>query len=217
MYSRKRLVGVTRRSQIDAIAQSLTTSASAYTSASAGSWVKITSAEYTALQTNVSNMTIAGTTAATYTSIGTSVGVASGGLAVTNVVGSGTPAIPANSYVFAVSIYYAGTNSSVRFFANNSISSYTNFSQIGGVLPTTTSGDNYYVLKGASSVTASSAGNLLVWVDQAINLGGKPFVANDIRFLNTATPPTTGSSISNPAGNNNAVAIQALTTTSKQW
>ena len=220
MYSPKRRMRLFRSpawSGGDKIEQSLTTSLSAYTSASAGSWVKITSTEYAALQTNVGSTTTAGATSATMTAIGTGTNFTSGSLLFTNVVSSATPAIPANSYVYAVFFYYTGTNSTVAVYANNSTSSYTNFTKVGATLPTTTAGNNYYVLKGASTTTATSEGNLAMWNDSNISHGFKQNIgAAGVRYTTTSTP-SSSSTLSSSFGNAAAFSLQALTTTSKQW
>jgi hypothetical protein len=218
MYSPKRRFRLFRVfGPTDRITPSLTTSLTAYTNAASGSWVKITSGEYTALQTNVSSTTLAGATAATITAIGTTTNFTTGSLLFTNIVSSATPAIPANSYVYAVSFYYNGTNSTVSVYANNSTSSYTNFTKVGGTLPTTTAGLNYYVLKGASTPTASSDGNLAMWHDDNVNHGIKQSIgAAGLRYVTTGTP-SSSSTLSSSFGNASAFALQALTTTSKQW
>ncbi len=201
----------------DKLADSLTTSLSAYNSASSGTWVKITSSEYATLQTKVSSTTIAGTTADTYTAIGTSTNFTVGSLIFTNVVSAATPAIPANSYVYAIAFYFNGTNSSISVYANDSISSYTNFTKIGSTLPTTTAGDNYYVLKGASSVTATAQGNLAMWSNENVKHGFKQSIgASGVRHTTTASP-TTSTSLSSSFTNSSAFSLQGLTTTSKQW
>lgn len=161
MYSPKRRFRLFRTfGPTDAITPSLTTSLSAYTAAATGSWVKITSTEYAALKTNVGGLSVAGATDETITAIGTNTNFTTGSLMFTNIISSTTPKIPANSYVFAVSLYTGAAISTVKVYANNSTSSYTNFTQIGGTLPATSSGAlSYYVLKGATTPTATSDGN----------------------------------------------------------
>jgi hypothetical protein len=201
----------------DAIAESLTTSLSAYNSASDGSWIKITSDEYTELQSNVGSTSVAGATASTMTAIGTSTNFTVGSLIFTNVVSAATPAIPANSYVYAVSFYFNGTNSTVSVYANDSTSSYTNFTKVGATLPTTTAGLNYYVLKGSSTTTASSDGNLAMWHNTNVSHGFRQSIgAAGVRHTSTATP-SSSSTLSSTFGNASAFSLQALTTTSKQW
>lgn len=201
----------------DKIAESLTTSLSAYEAAADGAWIKITSSEYTDLQTNVRSTTLAGATASTVTSIGTATNFTTGAVFFTNVVSAATPAIPANSYVYAVSFYYNGVNAGVSVYANDSTSSYTNFTKIGATLPTTTAGYNYYVRKGVSVTNAASDGNLAMWHNDNVNHGVKTNVgASGLRYLFTSSP-SSSSSLSSSYGNSAAFSIQALTTTSKQW
>lgn len=220
MYSPKRRLRLFRSPAFtsgDNIAKSLSTNLTSYTNAADGSWVKITPSEYTALQTNVSGTTLAGTTAATYTAIGTSTNFTTGSLIFTNIVGSATPAIPANNYVYAVSFYFNGTNSGISVYANNSTTTYTNFSKVGETLPTTTAGDNYYVLKGSSSVTASSNGNLALWSNDNIKHGFKQGIsASGVRYTTTAAP-NTSTTLSSQFLNSAAFSIQGLTTATKQW
>jgi hypothetical protein len=218
MYSRKRRFRLFRAfGPVDNITLSLTTSLSSYNAAANGTWVKITSGEYTALQTNVSGTTPAGATAATMTAIATSTNFTTGSLFFTNIVSSATPAIPANSYVYAMSFYFNAVNSGISVYANDSTSSYTNFTKIGSTLPTTTAGLNYYVLKGASTPTASTTGNLAMWSNDNINHGFKASIgASGVRYVSTSTP-SSSSTLSGSYALSAAFAIQGLTTTSKQW
>lgn len=215
----------------DAIYKSLTAAnQQAYSALPFGSYLKISSTEYTNLQNNLTNVTMAGVTDTTFTNIGNATSVSGGfggapGLFTNVVNAAGTPAIPANSFVIAVAFYYAAvTNSSIRIFANNSTSSYTNFQQIGGVLPTTTAvAYNYYVLKGATSVTASTSGNLAYWIDTNSYFSWKSSVVNTsgVRYFQTGTfanptLPTSATTLSStfPSG---AFGLQGITTTVKQW
>ncbi len=218
MYSPKRRFRLFRVFQpTDAIALSLTTSLSSYSAASAGTWVKITSAEYTSLQTGVSATALAGTTAAIYSAIGTSTNFTTGNLIFTNFVSAVTPAIPANSYVYAIAFYYNAINSTISVYANDSTTSYTNFSKVGGTLPTTSPGNNYYVLKTPISVTAVAAGNLALWSNDNINHGFKQSIsAGGVRYVSTATP-SSSSTLSSFFGGASAFSLQGLTTTVKQW
>jgi hypothetical protein len=201
----------------DKIEQSLTTSLSAYTSASADSWVKITSTEYATLQTNVGATTTVGATDATMSAIGTGTNFTVGSLIFTNVVSSATPAIPANSYVYAVWFYYNGVNSTVAVYANDSTTSYTNFTKLGGTLPATTAGNNYYVLKGSSNTTATVNGNLAMWNNSNVSHGFRQGIgAGGVRHTTTSTP-SSSTTLSSSFGNGAAFSLQALTTTSKQW
>jgi hypothetical protein len=201
----------------DQIAASLTTSLSSYTAATDGDWVKITSGEYATLQTNVAATSLAGTNAATYTAIGTSTNFTTGSLLFTNIVGANTPAVPANSYIYAIAFYFNGTNSTVAVYANDSTTSYTNFSKIGATLPTTTAGNNYYVLKNATAVTASTTGNLAMWHNDNVKHGFKSLIsAGGVQYRSTSTP-SSSTVLSSSFANSAAFSLQALTTTAKQW
>ncbi len=98
----------------DKILDSLTTSAATYTAASAGSWIKITSTEWAAVQTNVTGTTKAGATDAILTAIGTSIGFTAGSISAYNQTSAATPAIPANNYLYAFRIYINEARSDLR-------------------------------------------------------------------------------------------------------
>lgn len=221
MYSPKRRFRLFRTfGPFDRITPSLTTSLTAYNNAANGVWVKITASEYSALKTNVSGINVAGATDATIAAIANNTNFTTGSLMFTNIVSSSTPAIPANSYMFAVSLYTGANISTVKVYANNSTSSYTNFTQVGGTLPTTSAAAlSYYVLKGASTPTSTSDGNFAMHSTDNINHGFKQSVgAAGVRYLSLGTPSTsTTLSSSFGTGTAAAFAIQALTTTSKQW
>lgn len=204
----------------DKITPSLTTSLTAYNNAATGAWVKITATEYAALRVNVSGISVAGATDATIAAIGTITNFTTGSLIFTNIVTGGAPKIPANSYVFAVSFYTGANISTVKVYANDSTSSYTNFTQIGGTLPTTSAGTlNYYVLKGVSTTTAATDGNIAMHSTDNINHGFKQNVgAAGVRY--TSGPAPTPAYVLNSSfgtGTASAFSLQALTTTSKQW
>lgn len=221
MYSPKRRFRLFRDAGFtgtgDKIASSLTTSLNAYTSASAGDWVKITLTEYTTLQTNISGTSFAGTTPTAYSTIGTNTNFTTGGVFFTNIVSSATPAISANSYVYAIAFYFRDINSGISVYANNSTTSYTNFSKIGGTLPTTTSGNNYYVLKGAS-ITTTAQGNIAMWSSDNVKHGfGLVSDAAGVRYTFTSSPSSSSSLSSSFTASPAAFSLQALATTSKQW
>lgn len=221
MYSRKRQFRAFRAAgPADRIADFLTTSLSAYTSATKGSWVRITSNEYTSLSSNISNTSIAGANSNVITAIGSADRFSSGQLMFTNIVSSNTPAIPANSYLYAVQFRYNTAGSNVQVYANDSTTSYTNFSQVGSDLPVTTAGYNYYVLKGASNTTASTDGNFAMWQANnfyqgwTINVGGG---GSKYQGGLTGTPIGPSLILLSNFASSSAFAMQALTTTSKQW
>lgn len=225
MYSPKRKLRLFRSpgwSSSDNIAKSLTTSLSAYNSASNGTWVSITSNEYTALQTNVSNTTIGMTTTAQLAlcSNGT---YSSSAYIATNVVDAYAPAIPANSYVYAAVYRYAlAGQTGIQFYRNTASNVYSNFTQVGGDLPTTINGYNYVVLKDTNATAVSSASLMSVYTNTANpvyflykHFGTVPTTVN-ARYLVTAGPITTSTNVSTIASGI-TFAIQTLSTTSKQW
>lgn len=203
----------------DQIAASLTTSLAAYNAASAGSWVKITSTEYTNLQTNVTGTSAAGLTTAALNGI-SNTNFTSGALSFCNIKGGTAPSITANQYVYAFAMYMGGgTLSDIRVYANNSISTYSGFTQLGGVLPTTTANSrNYYVLKGVSSVSAATEGLLAASTGNVL-LFGFSTTAGAVGVRYTSTVPLLSGTVlsSSYVLGTSAFAIQCLTTGTKQW
>jgi len=144
----------------DKIYASLTTSASDYQAAATGSWVKITSTEYSALKTTVLNTTTVG---ADNTLMA---GLTQGIVTTTSIFanrynGTSRVAIPTSSYFFAVSFVTNRDNQTgIRIFVNANSTSNTGYNQQGDSLPATTvpsgSAQQYYVLKGQSTATSAS-------------------------------------------------------------
>jgi hypothetical protein len=204
----------------DQIAASLTTSLAAYNAASAGSWVKITITEYTNLQTNVTETSVAGLATANLNTIN-STNFTSGGLSFCNISSANTPSIAANQFVYAFAVYVGGTAlSDIRVYANNSTTLYTNFTQLGGILPATSpiNSRNYYVLKGVAAVTAATAGLLAASTANVLPMGfSQTAGGTGVRFVSTQpliTSTTLNSSFTNGSS---AFGIQCLTTGTKQW
>ena len=206
----------------DKIYLSLTTSAAAYKAAATGSWVSITSTEYTTIQTNVTNTTVAGVDSTTIDNIGGSGFIASDFI-VTHA--SGSVAIPTNSYFFAVVIKIQNptttTLNGFRAYTNNSTSSYDGFVQRGNILPVLTAGMNYLVLKGAS---VKSTGNGLIAVsapgDGTVNSQSWHMVLGatvDYSLRFETTLPITESTTLSSSFANRAFGIQGLASTSIQW
>lgn len=202
----------------DKIAASLTTSLAAYNSAATGAWVKITAAEYISLQSNVSGTSVAGLTTTNLNGISTT-NFTSGSLSFCNISSAGAPSIQANQYVYAFALYTGGTFSDIRVYANNSTTSYTNFSQLGGVLPTTTSGSrNYYVLKGVSTVSAASAGLLAASTASVLLMGFSTSAGGvGVRYSSTVPLTTSTTMTTSFTTGTSAFAIQCLTTGTIQW
>jgi autotransporter-associated beta strand protein len=148
----------------------LSSSLNAYNNASANSWVEITSSEYSNLVNTVTSTGKYGVNDAGMALTGYNQSWGGAGYAISTQVGAtnlGTgvvaTTIPANNYVYAFQIQYAGYTSNpsgdkVLIGTSNT----TGFSQLGGDLPATTQASTSmtvksFVLKGASSTVGSSA------------------------------------------------------------
>jgi hypothetical protein len=202
----------------DKIAASLTTSLAAYNAAATGAWVKITSTEYTNLQTNVTGTSVAGLTTTNLNSIA-STNFTSSSLSFCNRTSAGAPSIVANQYVYAFAIYTGSSLSDIRVYANNSTSTYSGFNQLGGTLPaTTTSSRNYYVLKGVSTVSAATDGLLAASTSNVLPVGFSQSAGGfGVRYTSTV-PLLSGTTLTSSFLNGtSAFAIQCLTTGSIQW
>ena len=217
MYSGKRRFRLFR-DQANAITRSLTTSLNAYISASNGSWVSITSNEYTALQTNVSNTSL-GMVSPTVLALASNGTFSAQAIMLTNQPnGTDSLAIPANSYLYAA-VYRYGTagQTGLQLYRNTASNVYSNFTQVGSDLPTTVNGYNYVVLKDPNATLVSNASLAAMWTNSAdpryllyairggnTVLWDKPVAVTSSTTLSTASPGY-------------AIAIQTLSTTSKQW
>lgn len=219
----------------DAIADSLTTSLAAYQSAANDDWVKITSTEYSNLQTNISGTTKAG---ANDTLLNAS---SSGGLAnnkaalVANSVTINSPAIPANHYLYAFAIRWTTnvTSENMCVFTNTNSATTTGFNQVGSTLPpTTSSGIAYYVRKGVSSTNGSTAGLLACFSGTKMDYPNPNFTGSagyigfttsispfpSMRYLlNDGTIPASNSTLTGNLSGYGAFVLQGLTTDTKQW
>lgn len=225
MYSPKRRLRLFRDpafSTANAITTSLTTSLNAYNSASNGSWVSVTSNEYTALQTNVSNTSLGMTTTAQLALCSNGTFSSSAYLA-TNVTDVYAPAIPANSYVYAAAYRYAlAGQTGLQLYRNTASNVYSNFTQVGGDLPTTVNGYNYVVLKDSNAAPVSNASLAAMYTNTANavyflykHFGTVPTTVN-ARYVTTAGPVTTSTNLSNTFSGL-TFAIQTLSTPSKPW
>jgi hypothetical protein len=154
----------------DMIQSALSTNLTRYNSASANSWVEITSSEYSNLATVIASAAKYGVNDAGMTLTGNNNSWGGINYLISPNVGSANlgagviaSTIPANNYVFAFQTQYAGSTSNpsgdkVYIGATNT----TGFSQIGGVLPATTQASSSmtiksFVLKGTSSTVGASA------------------------------------------------------------
>ena len=222
MYSPKRRFRLFRMGPADAIAASLTTSLSAYTSAADGTWVSITSTEYSALQTNVASTSIGMTTASQLT-LSSNANFSSLAFMGTNQPDSYCPAIPANSYLYAAVYRYGlAGQTGLQLYRNTASNVYSNFTKVGGDLPTTVNGYNYVVLKDTTSspLVGASLAAIFTNTASASNMFYKhpataPATVN-ARYAITSGPITTSTNLTSTSAGLN-FAIQTLSTTSKQW
>lgn len=221
----------------DTIVASLSTSLSDYQSAAADNWIKITSGEYTNLQTNVIGTTLSGITT-DYLN-----GTSSGGLTnpfsalVANSVTTKSPAIPANEYLYAFSVRWMTAEPAINMcvFTNTNSASSGGFNKVGGVLPTpTAAGLSYYVRKGVFATNGTTAGLLACFTGTKLDYSNNNFPGSGayvgFRYL-VGTPPIPimryllgGNSIpganvtlTGSLSNYGAFLIQGLTTNAMQW
>jgi hypothetical protein len=206
----------------DQIAASLTTSLAAYTAASTNDWIEITSAEYTALQTNVASTVKCGVSDSILTT------AANTSLALVPIFiapavdGTNSLSIAANSYIYAVAfMYYVNGTTGMRIFANTNTAATNGYVQVGNALPATTGNTvtvQYYVRKGAATTNGATAGRLAIY-DSAASSGlvtkGGVGVSSDYNNGLGGVPPTSSTSLNSSIAS--AVSLQGLTTTSKQW
>jgi hypothetical protein len=203
----------------DAVLGGLTTSASAYTSAANGTWVAITEAEYTAIQTSVSGMFKAGqqNSPSLYTIPRGDGEMAVGWTSTTTTAAETanvTKAIPAGNWVYAWS-YKTGIAATNR---NNYLSigpkgTNTGFATVlpgTGPLNNTDLEVKYFVIKGGKQVTVNS--DIAILGSTHAYTGA--FVSAKSWY---AAPVTTATSAFPQDWGNNAVYMQVLTTPTKQW
>ena len=140
---------------IDNILPLLSTSQSAYNTASIGDWVAVTEAEYDNIANNLNSITRAGTTNAQYNSATTSsLNTLNGSHTLSN--STTTSLIPANGYIVAFK-YKMGTpaNNVSGFKVKQSITANNSgFADLGSVLPVhsgTYFENMFFVLKGNST------------------------------------------------------------------
>lgn len=220
MYSPKRRFRLFRARE-DNIAKSLTTNLSAYNSAANGTWVAITSSEYSALQSNVSSTSLGGTTASQL-GLASQAGFTFSKYIATNIADANCPAIPANSYVYAACYRYATAgHTGMQLYRNTASNVYSNFTQVGGDLPTTVAGYNYAVLKDTNATPVATAGLAAMFVNTTspqsfIFKTSSATPTANTRVLITSGPITTSTNLTTSSTQINFM-YQTLSTTSKQW
>lgn len=198
-----------KKEDTDKILGSLSTSKSSYEAAANGSWIEITNAEYSSLAASLSNVTRSGTSETDYITATT-------GAILTN-TGSFTIAqndgntMPSGSYLFAVKINIGGgTNTSSKVKISNTSAS-AGFSDLGTVLPSHTTGEHFFLLKGNATATTSigylgyyKPSGAAIYRNSVAGKGSYQFENND---SNTLSQAFTGI----------VFLYQGLSTTTKQW
>jgi hypothetical protein len=221
----------------DKIIDSLPTSSSAYNAANTDEWIAITAAEYTNLQTNVSGTAKVGISDIYLSSSGGSGFGNNGSGLLANSVTSDSPAIPANTYLFAFAVKWVNTipTQGMRVYTNTNSSVASGFNQVGGILPPTTSaGISYYVRKGVSAINGVSAGILACFSGTKLDYPSSSFpgsigyvgfkyignsTAPSMRYLTTLNSSIPGPNVTLPGNLSDygALSIQGLTTGTRQW
>lgn len=210
----------------DKILASLSRNRQAYIDASDGSWIAITFFEFTALSSNITgtfkgmatDSIMGAANVANFPGTGTSAIIA------TNQSNSNCPPIPANSYVYAVGYRYAMSGQTGIQVFQNTTTGFSNFTQLGGNLPTTAGTTNCAVFKNKAAFRNPIAAETLL----ALYTNTAP--AYMMMYKPAATPPTTttGKYLLAPGTittstdlattfTSGAFAIQTLSTTVKQW
>ena len=140
----------------DGILSALSTTKTAYQSATSGSWIEVTSAEYNNLASTLSNITRSGTSEADYQTVSTT----SPGITNVNawtIAQNDGNTLPTGSYLFAVKIKTAtATNTGAKVKLSNT-SVNAGFADVGSVLPPHAAGEHFFVLKGNATATTSTA------------------------------------------------------------
>ncbi len=210
----------------DKIVDSLTTSLATYNAASNGSWIKITQTEYNTMSSNVTGTTKAMSTDAVFNlATGGTLFSPGSNVVAGNAAGANCPAIPASNYVYGMKVRVLNTVNNILVFTNNNtVTQPSSFTQIGSVLPATSSGSaiNYYVLKGVSSINATTAGTMALHFNGSPQLyaWGGTISGHGVRYnYLSAGASVTSNTILNSTynGTSSAVALQCLTTATKQW
>lgn len=210
----------------DKILTALTTNRQAYIDAADNTWVVITVSEYASLKTSVSGATIGMATDTVINAATTSnfAGTSTSSIIVTNQSNSNTPAIPANSYVFALKYKYTTAGQTGIQVYQNTMTGLSNFTQLGGDLPTTVTSQNYVVLKNKLTFRNPMPTETLL----ALYTNSAP--ASNLLYKRSTVAPTTPTAsyllapgsidvLTNLSSNyvGGAFAIQTLSTTLKQW
>ncbi len=230
MYSPKRRFRLFRLfTPADPIAASLTTSLTAYNSASTGSWVSITSTEYTALQSNVPSTSVCVSSTDMLTASVNSNLVTGPVMATNSSNTTYSPPIPISNYIYAAVFRYASAGATtVQLYNNTTIANSSNFTAVGNAFPSTTNGYNYAILKGGSSKTGATESYAAIYSDRTVgslnwihykNVGSAPVISGaNIRYSAPGAPLTVTTSTNLVSVlSNSVIGLQVLTTSSNIW
>ena len=192
---------------------SLSTSKANYQSATAGSWVTITEAEYNKLATDLANVTVSGMPQASF---GTGITGEWTNISHTTVLtGSSVTKVPTGSFLFAFKFVRYTNNTSTGSRVKLSQASETDgFTNLGGVLPDasgTATSTHYYVIKDNNTATTATNAYVGFFCNGSV-IAASTSVAN-VR-INWGQGDV---SIVSAAANTNEVHYQSLSTTTKQW
>lgn len=213
----------------DTIYLNLTTSASAYRSATVGSWVAVTSAEYSAIQTNLTGVATAGTTTSVFNTGTYSGALTFNNLFTANASSALAPAIVGNTYIFGFAIIVrtplTTTMNDIRVYTNSNTALYSGFSQLGSALPALVAGKNYFIRKGVSAINAATDGLLAITAPgdgttsgQVYNLPyNSAMTGGSLKYNNGVTLPITLATNMLSTAPNWGFGIQALTSPTIQW
>ncbi|MDB5226317.1 MAG: cadherin repeat protein [Bacteroidota bacterium] len=195
--------------ETDKIKLKLSTSQAAYIAVGTGNWIEITAAEYNALATGLNNVTRAGVTEADYTNVAVSSTSSSGLYTIAQDDGA---TMPTGSYLFAFKISInSGTNSGAKVKVS-STSVTTGYSDLGSVLPTHSTGDHYFVLKG-NTIATTATGYLAYTYAAAATINFKTIPGKGNYSYGTGDVNVLPSSTTNDV----VFLAQGLSTTVKQW
>lgn len=202
-----------------ALAAAGCTSCAAYDAAASGSWVNVTGAEYTALQS------LSGSGA---------YGVSSANMATTPSTNwspdytvtqqfANTTQVPASSYVYAFSVRSGSTAPStiagmkLKLSNTSQTSGYATYPTVSAATPGLASGSPaattlyYFVLKTPSVTSApGAASNMAIYIAQARQVGGLPTTGTHYYAIGDVAAPATTFS-------NSMLLFQVLATPNLQW
>ncbi|MCB4807166.1 cadherin repeat domain-containing protein [Tamlana sp. 62-3] len=189
---------------LDDIESFLSSSKASYVAASAGEWIAVTETEYNALATNLNEITKVATSDKEY-DYDLDVERSSTEFTIANNNGH---TIPASSYIIAFK-FHAITNSSTNKVLISTTHLLGPYTQLGNNLPTTTTGDQFYVIKGNNTTAEGYLGFY-----NSDQMGFKRVPTSISYGFHSSESLTLLSEIFDDA---RIVLYQGLSTTQKQW